>query len=178
MATAQTTTVSTAAGRSSTNRGGIVNLVIKAIFWLLMSLLFSIVIEWIGLTFWWPEAGVQHSIDMYEHEIGYLALDLQASIFFGDPAGTAGQLSTWVHGLWQRSGLLEAIAWMGIPPPPGATVIQTTAYRLHDYAAATVFVTMTFALRIAILTLSIPVFALFSLIGLVDGLVERDLRRF
>ena len=43
---------------------------------------------------------------------------------------------------------------------------------------ATLQVTQVFSLRLAILTLAMPVFVLFSLVALVDGLVQRDLRRW
>jgi len=39
-------------------------------------------------------------------------------------------------------------------------------------------VTLVFAVRVAILTLAMPVLLLFSLVALVDGLVQRDLRRW
>ena len=39
-------------------------------------------------------------------------------------------------------------------------------------------VTQVFSVRLAILTLALPVFGLFSLVALVDGFVKRDLRRW
>ena len=39
-------------------------------------------------------------------------------------------------------------------------------------------VTQVFCVRLAVLSLSMPVFFLFGLVGLVDGLVRRDLRRW
>jgi integrating conjugative element membrane protein (TIGR03747 family) len=39
-------------------------------------------------------------------------------------------------------------------------------------------VTQVFSVRLAILALATPVFLLFSLVALVDGLVKRDLRRW
>ncbi len=39
-------------------------------------------------------------------------------------------------------------------------------------------VTQVFSVRLAILILAMPVFLLFSLVALVDGLVQRDLRRW
>jgi len=177
MATAQATAAQPASSRSPSSSGGVVRFLFNAVFWLFMSLLLSIVLEWIGMTWWWPEAGAQHSIGMYEHELGYLAGDLHQSMLFTDPAGLADKLAGLVQGLWQRSGALDVIAWMAIPPPPDATFRQIV-HSLHGYAAAAVFITMVFAVRIAILTLAMPVFALFALVALVDGLVERDLRRF
>jgi len=94
-----------------------------------------------------------------------------------DPSGFAASLAQGVEDLWRDTGGLDAIAWMAEPPPPGDRFRQVV-HSLHDYAAATVFITLLFSVRIAILLLSTPVFALFGLVGLVDGLVERDLRRF
>ena len=39
-------------------------------------------------------------------------------------------------------------------------------------------VTQVFAVRMAVLTLAMPVFLLFGLVGVTDGLVQRDLRRW
>ena len=174
MATAQAT-----AARPATNRasGGALSFILSFLFWLLMSLILSIVIEWVGMTWWWPELGAQHSINMYEHELGYLADDLHASLIFNDPASLAATAAGQVQSFWAWSGALDVIAWMAAPPPPDSELRQLL-HGLHDYAAATVFITMVFAVRIAILTLAMPVFALFALVALIDGLVERDLRRF
>ena len=36
----------------------------KVIQWLLLSLVFSILVEWIGMLLWWPEEGLDHSRHM------------------------------------------------------------------------------------------------------------------
>lgn len=174
MATAQATASKPASNQSS---GGMVGFFFSFLFWLLMSLILSIAIEWIGMTWWWPELGAQHSINMYEQELSYLTDDLHASLIFSDPAGLAANAAGQVQGFWAWSGALDLIAWMATPPPPDAAFRQLV-HSLHGYAAATVFITMVFAVRIAILTLAMPVFGLFALVALIDGLVERDLRRF
>ena len=38
----------------------------QGIQWLLLALLFSILTEWVGMVFWWPEEGLQHSRSMLE----------------------------------------------------------------------------------------------------------------
>ena len=43
---------------------------------------------------------------------------------------------------------------------------------------AAIQIVQVFSVRLAILCLATPVFVLFSLIGLIDGLVQRDLRRW
>jgi integrating conjugative element membrane protein (TIGR03747 family) len=146
-------------------------------FWLFFSLLISIAVEWIGLAFWWPEQGAQHAIGMYESELAYLSGDLSNSVFIRDPESFAAALAKSVETAWQWSGLLSVIDWMGTPPEDSQP-LQEIAHTAHEYAVATVFVTLVFAVRIAILILSLPLFVLFGLVGLIDGLVERDLRRF
>lgn len=174
MATAQSTATAPAARRSN---GGFVAFLVKAVFWLFFSLLLSIAIEWIGLTFWWPEQGAQHAIGMYEAELAHLSGDLSQSVFISDPTSFAGVL---VHGMetaWRSSGLLGLIDGMGQPVADGQ-LLHDLVSSVHEYAVATVFVTLVFAVRLAILILSLPLFILFGLLGLIDGLVERDLRRF
>jgi integrating conjugative element membrane protein (TIGR03747 family) len=43
---------------------------------------------------------------------------------------------------------------------------------------AALVITQVFAVRLAVLTLSLPVFLMFALVAIVDGLVQRDLRRW
>ena len=47
----------------------------KVIQWLLLSLVFSILVEWAGMVLWWPDEGLDHSRAMLANEIGYLDTD-------------------------------------------------------------------------------------------------------
>ena len=58
----------------------------KAVQWLLLALLFSILTEWAGMVLWWPEEGIQHSRAMLEAEIGYLDADFRRSVVTSSPA--------------------------------------------------------------------------------------------
>ena len=49
---------------------------------------------------------------------------------------------------------------------------------IKDYAIAMVYTLMTFIVRVSILTLSLPLVFMFGLVGFVDGLMKRDIRRF
>jgi integrating conjugative element membrane protein (TIGR03747 family) len=54
-----------------------------------------------------------------------------------------------------------------------------TAYALFgDYLRAAMIITELVAVRVAIALLSLPAFLFITLVAVVDGLVERDLRRF
>ncbi|WP_420793160.1 DUF4400 domain-containing protein [Pseudomonas guariconensis] len=49
---------------------------------------------------------------------------------------------------------------------------------IQNYALAVLFTVLIFCVRLVVLALTIPLFALAAFTGLVDGLVRRDLRRF
>ncbi len=48
----------------------------------------------------------------------------------------------------------------------------------ENYILAAMVVTQIFAVRLAVLTLAIPAFVLLAMLGLIDGLVQRDIRRW
>lgn len=49
---------------------------------------------------------------------------------------------------------------------------------LQDYSLAALFTVFTFVVRLAVLTLAMPLFLLTVITGAVDGLMRRDLRKF
>ncbi len=58
----------------------------RAIQWVLLSLVFSIIVEWAGMVLWWPDEGIEHSRTMLAKEISYLDTDFKRSIVTSDPA--------------------------------------------------------------------------------------------
>ncbi len=60
--------------------------VAKVIQWILLSLLFSIIVEWAGMVLWWPDEGIEHSRTMLATEISYLESDFRRSVITSDPA--------------------------------------------------------------------------------------------
>ena len=155
----------------------------KGLQWLLFSLAFSIVVEWIGMTFWWPEQGLDHSRDMLLAEIDYLHTDVGRSLIIAEPAEFAQTLANQsYYVLFQLTGIERLIGWLSAPSAGDAGGIQD---RIHTWLRpvvkhliAAVQIVQVFSVRLAVLLLATPVFGLFALIGLVDGLVSRDLRRW
>ena len=86
------------------------------------------------------------------------------------------------HIAFEWTGIVDLIQW--ITPVPGleesgVRPLLRWFYRpAADYVLAGMQITQVFAVRLAILTLATPVFGLFTLVALVDGLVRRDLRRW
>jgi len=157
--------------------------VAQVIQWLIFSLIFSIIIEWAGMVLWWPDEGLDHSRKMLSQEIHYLDTDFRKSIVTSDPARFAKQVADKsYYYLFEFTGLVGFSRWISISPTVNDKGIRPTlhnSYRpIAEFVIAAMQITQLFSVRLAILILAMPVFLLFSLVALVDGLVQRDLRRW
>lgn len=157
--------------------------VAKTVFWLLISLLFSIAMEWIGMTIWWPDEGAAHSEQMIEKELQYLNDDFKRSVVTSDPArfalGFAAFANEW---LFEKTGFRPFLEGLRGPPTPNENRLISwarTVYRqTANYVNAMMNTVETFSVRLAVLTLAMPTFFLAAMVALTEGLVRRDLRRW
>jgi integrating conjugative element membrane protein (TIGR03747 family) len=155
----------------------------QGVKWLLLALVFSVLTEWVGMAIWWPEEGLSHSRNMLAAEIGYLREDFGRSLVSLDPARfTKTVADKTYYVLFEATRVADFIEWVSTRPSPAASGPRA---RLHavfrpvaKYVLAAMQVTQVFSVRLAILALAMPVFLMFSLVGIVDGLVKRDLRRW
>ncbi len=155
----------------------------QAIMWLLFSLLFSIIVEWAGMVLWWPEQGLDHSRTMLANEISYLDTDFRRSVVTSDPARFAKEVADGTyHYLFEVTRVVAFIHWVSPPPRHKEQGVRPTLHQVYrplaEFVIAAMQVTQVFSVRLAILILATPVFLLFSLVAMVDGLVKRDLRRW
>lgn len=148
------------------------SLIFSVIYWLVISLAVSILIEWVGLTFFWREEGGEHSRKVLEQDYSYLnarVIDSANALVnqIGDITDTAIDFITrndYLSGFFDRSSVLVDDAWID------------EQYRPYlDSASHTIKI---FFIRLAILILSLPAFLLAGFIGMTDGLAIRDLRRW
>jgi len=151
------------------------------------SLLGAIVIEWLCLYLFWPEAGWRHAQAMFEYELRWLSQDLLHSVIIQEPGKTATWLAHLVYDwLMVQSGLQDGINSLTHYARSARHVesydlryqIGWVLIQMEDYGLAALYTVLTFCVRIVILTLTIPIFVLAAFTGLVDGLVRRDLRKF
>ncbi len=151
---------------------------------LFLSLVMSILIECAGIAFdWWDEKGYLHAEAMLQVELGWISADFTRSLLLSDPVQAAQRLThTGYEWMFVKTGFLEWIVRAREPLPQGSSAIKVYSNNLvvaiEDYLLATLYVTLTFLVRLVILTLTSPLFAMAALVGLVDGLVRRDIRRF
>ena len=153
------------------------------------SLLAAIVVEWICLYLFWPEAGWRHAQQMFEYELSWLSQDLIHSVVIKEPGRTATWLAQMVYDwLMVKTGVLDsinALTYYAGTTSPQQIVNFDLRYetgrvmiKLQDYGLAALYTVLTFCVRMVILTMTIPLFLLAGFTGLVDGLVRRDLRKF
>lgn len=152
---------------------------------LLASWLVSLLIEYIGITFFWASEGAEHCRQVMLTERAYLSEGYTRSLFMSEPAML---ISYWIQQAYQwlfvDSGFIR---WINegrqIKTQEGALQALNLfgswlARMLWEYLQVTVYVTVIFFIRVAILVLSIPLFIMVCANGVVDGLVRRDLRRY
>ena len=158
----------------------------KTLLVLFGSLLLSILVEWLGMAMLWQDQGVAHSRWLLEQEASFIARDFRQSFFQLDPVRFAVASADLAYiGLFKATRLVDLIHFLEQPVPEQNTwlgVLRVTAQTFYrptaQYVEAALNMTQVFALRLAVLILSLPLFLLFSLVAVVDGLVERDLRRW
>ena len=128
----------------------------------------AIALEWLGDAFFWRNACANHSEQV-----------LQATWqwwrgFAGAPVWLVEDLAI-VRDKLQK-GVAALIA--SFNGQSGLFWTETVTTVIHCALLSAGNVTLTFLLRLAILLQALPLVALTITIGLVDGLVRRDLRRF
>ncbi len=145
----------------------------KASAALIGSLFFSLMVEWLGIAFLWPEQGAEHSHLMMNEELSWFAENVTHSLLMADPAG---KLEIILHRTWQWIFVDTGfIPWLEQLRSKSG---NEWVYWIDTYLQASVYITLTFVLRVFILLLTAPLFILAVLVGIVDGLVRRDIRRF
>jgi len=141
--------------------------------------LLSILLEWAGLAFgWWDPPGVTHSQRLLRTELDWLGQD------FAGPGTVAPLVEGAYRGaglLYHWSGLEGLMRWAVADQPsgwPGLELIRVGLRQGGEYLLAAAYITQLVGARLAMVLLALPAFALLGLMGAIDGLVRRDLRRF
>ena len=155
----------------------------QTLAWLLVSLLIAIVVECIGMAHWWPELGLAHSERLAEAESSYLETDLRQSVVSETPLTFARGIDNWLrHYLFEVTHVVDLLRWNPTTLTSSESGLRANYSAMRRSAARVVMaamqVTTTFALRLSILLLALPVFAVFGAVAMIDGLVQRDVRRW
>ena len=124
---------------------------------------------------------------MLQYELGHLSNHFTHSVIVQEPGRTAHQLvDTGYEWIFVKTGLLERIsinAERARAPSQGDTrnfryFISQVYVWSENYLIAAAFTTLTFLVRLLVLVLTLPLIFTAAFVGLIDGLVRRDVRRF
>jgi len=147
---------------------------------LVVALLCSILLEWFGMVVWWPDQGVHHSERMLAQELRYLNQGFARSVIVSEPSRLARGAADGVRDALESLGYGRLIAGIRSPRSEGPwrQAFGSVLADVTPYLEAAAITAQTVAVRIVVIALATPVFVLFGLVGLAEGLTRRDLRRW
>ena len=165
------------------SQGGLLTWLLSLVFGAAISIVGSLAVgtgvEWVGMHVWWKDQGVQHSRDMVSEDLNHLA-EYRRSLLTADTVAFAASWAEAATRAADVAGILLLIRKGSAAPAPGVheshsrQLLRTAA----PYLTAMVYVWQDAFIRLAIVYLALPAFALAFLIGLVDGLGRRDIRKW
>lgn len=151
------------------------------------SLLLFILIECAGMYLFWENQSWHHARDMLHRELDNLDHRFTRSIVVQEPGRT---ITRWVNTaqdfLFVRTGLLQTAkqSAQSSHDTKNHSARDFRYYLTQPYIhmqrclIAAAYATLVFGVRLCVLSLMIPLLLMAMFVGLVDGLVRRDLRRF
>lgn len=148
--------------------------IFTVLLWLLLALIMSIITEWIGMNTKWKDQGANHSKQMITTELSYLNTDFQRSLLVQNPVQYAKNVAAKLHNvLYEKTGIMGALV-----KTLGDTKASKFARTVSEHVLAAIYITQVFAIRLAILSLAMPAFLIFAVVAAVEGLVQRDIRKW
>ena len=161
--------------------GQLFSALVQLLVWLLISLVISIAIEWIGIVWFWPEQGAEHAKGVLAADQAYLNQQLhdRSLVVKNNVIELTYKAINWID---EQNWLKITVQNAPAAPDGIFSTLQAWSYDLYqrhgEYLQASAYVTQTFVIRLTLIFFSLPIFAIAALVGGVDGLVERDLRRW
>ena len=178
---------------------GPVELILEVMFGLLFVVLFAwfvgLVIEVGGsFTIWKQQGPVEHSRRLVDQDLGYIAA-APRSLLIDDTEAFARRIIGWVAWPYERFGVVRFYERMhqADAAPAAAEAKPAGKRRLNQglgnatrsvmtvasrWAVVSMHVAQDVVLRLSVALFALPAFALACIVGTVDGLVRRDLRRW
>jgi len=137
-----------------------ISLTLSALGYIGLALLLSIIIEWVGMSFWWD---IDHARHMFSRELHHLGQNFSASLAGASPAELAILVATYTKSWLSENSIVSYLQGIKM---------------IANHIESALFVCMTVSVRLTIIILSSLIIILVSIITAIDGLVERELRNF
>ena len=145
----------------------------------LLGWMLSILLEWCGIALgWWDQPGAGHGERLLRTELHWLDRDfttpLAAARYIEWANEGASQLYHWSGLAWLTRWVVseQPVPWVGLE------TIRQVLRLWGEYLLAACYITQLIGARLVVVLLTLPAYALIGVMGLIDGLVQRDLRRF
>lgn len=172
------------ASSGNEKRTSLFGFIVNAIMIILLSLLISILVEWIGMVFIWEEQGSMHSLNMLAEEMTYVNKDFSHGNHLG--YRPVDVVSYFYDSLYKSSDgtdvLSGAINWLNEPNTSQTgtveEIVRFGGNSIKEFALSAMYITMIFTIRLSILILSLPLFFVVAVLAVIDGLAKRDVRRW
>lgn len=144
----------------------------------IIATILAIVIELLGMTFIWDDSPT-HAREMFDKEYAYLAKYYTGSIGNWTPIQFTNSIINIVADFFAENSLVAELSfWWNSPPTSNfGSFIKTYIPKLGYYGQAIIYITLTIAMRMTIFILSGGWFLLCGILGLVNGLIDREIRR-
>lgn len=141
--------------------------VLGVISTLFFSMLFSVVVAIVGVTYFWPDEGAEHERKTLATELNALAKEL-SEVGLGLTNFVAELILESRSSWWGGQFLSEFVEWCAQFITPKAAM----------YGEVVSLSMQIFVVRVGVILSSLPVIGYWVLLGVICGLTERDLRRF
>lgn len=132
---------------------------------LCIGLFFSIVIEWVCISTVWKEQGYKHSQKMYLNEKAYIDNDFEKWMLNVKPKDIVQSVTKKIDSVVSENTI-------------NSLINSSERNAVYAYIVSSIYILKMFIIRVIVGLLSMPGFLFLGVIGIVDGLVQRDLRRF
>ena len=160
----------------------------KLIGVLVVSIIFSIIVEWVMMVFIRETSAEPRYFEaksMFEYEVQFIEHFLMSASNTAMSIPIVNIAQSWmgscIEYLFIDSGLLHFFSTLDQQKEGEWKITRYFKNLMHVYSeflVAAIYVLMMFVVRLTILILSLPIFVIFGVVGLVDGLMQRDLRRW
>ncbi len=149
----------------------------KLLWGLLGAIVISIIVEWIGMLWIWPDQP-DHAQQMLVAEMAYLGENFRTSITSMPPSEIVIQNVKIGYAALFESRLIKTLSnWQTTSSHSAIEYhLKKIVIKLADFVRAAAFIALVTIARMTIFILSSPWFVLCGMIGFVDGFVQRAIR--
>lgn len=151
-------------------------------FWTFSSVFLGTLFEIVGSYTLWPDQGAVHAKSGLEEDLGYIR-QFPRSILVADTEAFARDVAAYARWPLDKIGVPQLFARAAASDPASAKNVAVRFLR-RGLIAVTAWVEIFYyvlqdtAVRLCVAYFALPAFLLAVLVGLIDGLVQRDLRKW